>query len=809
MQRLIGRRSPLDQTADVVRFVVASAIACAVAGTIGPTTICTGNADLWKQYPTLWLTWWQGDLAGILILTPLILAWSKPPRRPMTPVQAAELSVAIVITMGLTQMLFAGWFDPHKVTSQIYLVVPFLLWIVFRFGQREAVTAVTLVTALAVRGTTLGFGPFARESLNESLLLLQAFISVITVTMMMLAAACYERDHALRELESRVEREGVLNRINQVLRNSFDPREIESMAILVLGEALKADRCFSIFFDSASNEALIEQDWRRGDLPSLTGIYRAADFGEMNDEGLYDAGAPLVVEDVRAGPWNARTAEILTGLRMTAVIRVPLFDEGELVATVGVAMADEPRVWTEEETMLVEAVATQIRGAVEAAAVHQKEHNISTTLQKALQPTDMKVPGLHIGYFYKPALDEASVGGDFCDAFFIDQNAYALVIGDVSGKGLAAAVQVATIRNMLRCVLYLGGTITDAITELNDILNEHDLLTGFVTLFVGVFNPETLELAYISCGQEPGLLYRGDSGKVDELSSTGPPLGVTEEIVYTSERIFLSPGDSLILYTDGISEAGLSRRELLGAGGLSDILCRYAPQGNDADSLISLMMSEVEAWFPETLHDDACLLAVRVRQTAPQKAAVLAPRKKPPVFQDEKRRLSMHREVLAAVTGGRLLLCSEKKLQKMVPAEIPLTVTLNEPRDATLLRHRLRELSIPPGREDDLLTSATEAAANAIRHGGGGVAQAWTSRGGISLLITDNGRGICPTDMARAILELGWSSTNSLGMGFTMMLAAADSLIVSTSRTGTSILLHISNSPQPAEAGPFPFHTAK
>ena len=152
--------------------------------------------------------------------------------------------------------------------------------------------------------------------------------------------------------------------------------------------------------------------------------------------------------------------------------------------------------------------------------------------------------------------------------FALDKELYALVIGDVSGKGLAAAAQLALVRNSLRTTLYQYRAPTEAVTILNTILTAHDLLLGFVTAFVGIYDAATGRVTFASCGHEPGLLRRAATGGVETLDATGPPLGIAENADYEEGTVTLAEGDTLLLYTDGLSEAGPSRLELLGTEGL-------------------------------------------------------------------------------------------------------------------------------------------------------------------------------------------------------------------------------------------------
>jgi sigma-B regulation protein RsbU (phosphoserine phosphatase) len=167
------------------------------------------------------------------------------------------------------------------------------------------------------------------------------------------------------------------------------------------------------------------------------------------------------------------------------------------------------------------------------------------------------------------------VGGDFYDVFPVEKGCTALVVGDLSGKGLAAASEVATVRNMVRYAIYSGRTLAEAITDLDRILVEHNLLTGFATLFVGLYDQNERLLTYVNCGQEPGLIWRSATGAVESLLPTGPVLGGFESMGgYEEATVALAPGDMLALFTDGMTEVGPNRREFLEIEGLTELFAR-------------------------------------------------------------------------------------------------------------------------------------------------------------------------------------------------------------------------------------------
>lgn len=420
-----------------------------------------------------------------------------------------------------------------------------------------------------------------------------------------------ERKRVEQELQARMEREALLNRIGQILRSSQDQEEAQEMALAALAEGLAVDRCYFSTFDMEQDSVWTAPDWRRTGLPSIAGTFRLSDFSQTPNLLLSSEGA-IVMDDIHSAGAPATLVNALDALRIRAHISVPFFDRGKLVAALGVAMADAPRVWTQGEVSLIETVAAQIRAAVEAARVFRRERNIAASLQDALQPAlPRHAPGLDLAFFYKAALEESSVGGDFADVFPLSEDCTALVVADLSGKGLAAASQVATVRNMLRSVLYIQPTLADALSKLNRIVTEQGLLSGFVTLLVATYEPNSRMLKYVSCGHEPGLLRRAASGKIEELMPTGPIFGADENANYEEQSVSLQHGDALLFYTDGLTEAGPNRREFLGVAGLSELL--RASHGEDVTTLVTDTISGVQTYAQSLLRDDACLLAAIVQ----------------------------------------------------------------------------------------------------------------------------------------------------------------------------------------------------
>ncbi|HUL02048.1 MAG TPA: MASE1 domain-containing protein [Gemmatimonadales bacterium] len=200
--RWAGGRRLCDRPRDVVRFALfAAGGSTAVAATVGVTTLSVAGFAAWAAYGPIWFTWWLGDAAGALVVAPVLLLWANQPRVPWRRREAIEAAGLLLSLLVAGELVFGGmvggrWgHDPLE-----FVCLPLLLWAAFRFGAREAATAVLLLAAVAIHGTMHGTGPFAGPSTNRSLLLLQAFMAVTSLMTLTVAAVISRRRRAERWL---------------------------------------------------------------------------------------------------------------------------------------------------------------------------------------------------------------------------------------------------------------------------------------------------------------------------------------------------------------------------------------------------------------------------------------------------------------------------------------------------------------------------------------------------------------------------------------------------------------------------------
>jgi len=193
--RYANGRQAFEWTRDILRFAFFGGIlSTAVAATFGVTSLTLGGFATWSQYGLIWRTWWFGDAAGALIFTPFLLLWTSKARWHWSGRQLLELSVLFSGTLLTAGIIFGPIFHAQiRNDPWTFLCVPFLVWAAFRYGPREASAVICLLCMVEVVGTVHGYGPFVRGTANDSLLLLQSFISLKALMILLFAAEVSER----------------------------------------------------------------------------------------------------------------------------------------------------------------------------------------------------------------------------------------------------------------------------------------------------------------------------------------------------------------------------------------------------------------------------------------------------------------------------------------------------------------------------------------------------------------------------------------------------------------------------------------
>ncbi len=244
----------------------------------------------------------------------------------------------------------------------------------------------------------------------------------------------------------------------------------------------------------------------------------------------------------------------------------------------------------------------------------QHELNTATRIQQAILPCDFPpFPGIPEFDLYAEMIPAREVGGDFYDFFLLDDERLGLVIGDVSGKGVPAAIFMAATRTLLKSVALTGPSAGDCLTQVNRLLSLENTSFMFVTLFYGILNIRSGALEYSNAGHNPPYVISGSGGAETLKAARSLVLGVDENSTYATEQFQLAMGDGLFLFTDGITEAFNSGNEMYSDERLR--ACLQQANGSSPKEVIRLVVNDVREFAAGVAQsDDLTMLAVKFHQ---------------------------------------------------------------------------------------------------------------------------------------------------------------------------------------------------
>jgi serine phosphatase RsbU (regulator of sigma subunit) len=296
--------------------------------------------------------------------------------------------------------------------------------------------------------------------------------------------------------------------------------------------------------------------------------------------------------------------------KLTAAVE--MMGQGDLSHMVEVETKDEVGVLARSFNKMAQDLKSYIeelrRTTAEKERV-EKELEIGRGIQQSFLPeAPPQVDGFEIAALNLPALE---VGGDFYDFIPVSQDKWGLVIADVSGKGVPAALFMALSRTLVRANAVDNPTVSYAIVKANRMLAEQERANMFVTLFYGVLDVKKKSLSYVNAGHNPPLVLSKKGGDIVMLSAKGIALGVMSDIMLEEKVVHLRGGDIAILFTDGVTEAINTKQEQFGQDRLVKLIAESHTLS--AQEIVKRIEREVTAFSEgQPQFDDLTLMAVKV-----------------------------------------------------------------------------------------------------------------------------------------------------------------------------------------------------
>jgi sigma-B regulation protein RsbU (phosphoserine phosphatase) len=239
----------------------------------------------------------------------------------------------------------------------------------------------------------------------------------------------------------------------------------------------------------------------------------------------------------------------------------------------------------------------------------EAELELSQVVQRALLPQQVPdIRGVELAAFSRPS---EIIGGDYFDFFQFRDGTHGLVIADVSGHGVSAGMLMSSLQTAIRTMAPDSDSPAEVLERINRFYIHNIHFTTFVTVFLARFDPVTLTLTYVNAGHNPPAVRRKSNGMIHWLKPTAPAIGLAEEFHPRTETIGFSEGDSLLLYTDGVTEVLNISNEQFGQERLAQLVELYADRA--APDLLQAVRQAVSAFGGDRpLLDDVTMVALKI-----------------------------------------------------------------------------------------------------------------------------------------------------------------------------------------------------
>lgn len=405
---------------------------------------------------------------------------------------------------------------------------------------------------------------------------------------------------------------------------------IRLMAVVEIGKLLNStldlDRILEIILDTAIKNLQADRgtvyliDAEKGEIWSkvLQGDMKVEirlPIGQGIAGHVALTGEHVILADAYEDPRFNRDIDKRSGYRTKTMLCMPMKNRNGRMVGVFQIINKMDGEFTDDDVRFLETLSVDACIAVENAQLHEeslekermeKELEVASTIQRMILPKEIEQPeGYEIVGMNDPS---RQVGGDYYDVIPLSDGNIALVIADVSGKSVPGALLVSSLQASMHAYLETSWELPQLVAKLNKVILRNSTADKYITFFIAILNPKTGELTSVNAGHNPPLLMQ--KGKLTKLKTGGIPLGMVDFDAYEQEQIQLHPGDLLLCFTDGVTEATDASDELYDDDRLEAFTARHCSL--DAKSFTDKLYGEIKSFVGEAEQsDDITVLVIK------------------------------------------------------------------------------------------------------------------------------------------------------------------------------------------------------
>jgi PAS domain S-box-containing protein len=426
---------------------------------------------------------------------------------------------------------------------------------------------------------------------------------------------------AEREIEARRRAEAVQRfyaETSAVLSISLDyPESFEQLARLSV--PFLADLCLIDVAEEHGIRRLAAVHADPGKAALVTRLeteYTPDPYGRHPAASVVRGGPPEVAGDMsddllRTTTRDERHLQIVKELEFTSYMCVPLQARGRVLGALTLVSSGSGRRFGDADLALAVEFARRAALAIDNARLYSERDHVARALQSSLLPPSLPdIPRATVTARYRAAGEGNEVGGDFYNVYQADEHTWWFAIGDVSGKGPEAAAIAGLARHTLRALGLQQRSPSQLLTTLHETLLVGEGHGEFCTVCCALLQPnEQGATVSIACGGHPPPIIRRADGNVEISTATGPLLGMPVELTFVEHKLDLGPGDIVVLYMDGVTEAHHRNQQLFGEERLIEVIRRA---DNNVDAVADDILAAVTDYGPAEPRDDVAVVVVQI-----------------------------------------------------------------------------------------------------------------------------------------------------------------------------------------------------